>query len=90
MPTTEAQRRAYKKWRDANTEKAREANKKWREENKEKFNRDCLEYYYKKKTPEQLDRMQQLVTRRQSLINMYDASRSTDSPITVDEENMSD
>ena len=35
MPTTEAQKRATKKWLQNNADKAREYNKKWREDNEE-------------------------------------------------------
>ena len=35
MPTTEAQKRALKKWREKNPDKMKEYNRKWREDNEE-------------------------------------------------------
>jgi hypothetical protein len=46
MPTSEAQKRANKKWQEKNkgitSEAQKRANKKWREANKEKYNSMCL------------------------------------------------
>lgn len=35
MPTTEAQKRALKKWREKNPDKCNEYNRRWREDNEE-------------------------------------------------------
>ena len=53
MPTSEAQRRAAKKWRDANTEKFNEIKNAWTENNRARVNestarRQKTYYHYKK------------------------------------------
>ncbi len=51
MPTTEAQRRASKKWTEKNKERHKETCKKYREDNLEEYNKKSLTrataYFYK-------------------------------------------
>lgn len=88
MPTTESQKKASKKYYEANKDKCKELNKKWREENRERFNELCLKHHHKTTVERKLKRLDKMIAHKQELLELYQQSRSPDSPITTDDESI--
>lgn len=82
MPATEAQKRAMKKWRENNREYAREYYK----ENKEKIDDATRLSKLRRKSSQDIEKLKAQIAHKQHLIDVYEASRAPDSPITTDED----
>jgi hypothetical protein len=89
MPTTEAQRRASKRWVEKNKESHKETCKKYREDNLEEYNRKSLiratAYYYKNREAIlEKNRMKYLkkIEERNHLADLYHANCKEDDPLT--------
>jgi hypothetical protein len=82
MPATEAQKRAMKKWREEHPEYAR----KYYKDNKEKLDDASRLNKLKRKSSQDIEKLKAELAHKQHLIDMYEASRAQDSPITTDED----
>lgn len=82
MPATEAQKRAMKKWREEHPEYTRN----YYRANKEKMDDAKRRCIIKHKLPKDIERLKAELAHKQQLLDMYEASRAQDSPITTDED----
>jgi hypothetical protein len=92
MPTTEAQRRACKNWRENNKEKANECYRKYREANADKYKKYSLTassiYYYKHREEILENRRRKYLDKTldkivvETLADLYHANCKEDDPLT--------
>lgn len=82
MPATEAQKRASKKWRENN----REYWNTYYKDNKEKIDEAGRLNKLKRKSSQDIEKLKSQIAHKQHLIDVYEASRAPDSPITTDED----
>ena len=95
MPTSEAQKRAVKKWAEANPERYRENNRQFRKRNREDpeyrelERKRCKQYYWKNREKVLEQQRMKYLERTGQLEDVYHANCTPDDPITDTEDLLS-